>query len=270
MSQHDPDEDFVVRREGLGEISPESHPELQVHQRLVPPPSFDPPGSSPGRITGMPAGRRFIKHISPPGGRPYAPTGRIAAPDRVIDPNKGVPVYDERHPLPVQLPRECWDYMFSLLRQFLVKVEKPSWIEPPARAKPIDRYTPTCGATIPPGGSASVVDGGFTMPAAGHIGFIVKFGMALDVAASWSTTTFTLTKNGVPIQEYIRITSQLGRVEEPSILPVPIALQPGDTINLLANNGGAAPIQAYGRIAGWFFPVQVSTSDGSFRERLVD
>jgi len=261
-------DDEFSDRENLGELPPEDENVIpESIRRPTLPPSHAPPGTPPGSPGGIPYGRFFQKRYREDFGQPSAPTGGIAPPiQRAPD---GSPIYDEQHPLPAQLPRECWDYFFNLLRQMLVHVEKPTWIDPPARARPIDKYTKVCGQVIGPGATVSILSGTFTCPPA-NIGFVTRIGVSLGSETDWQTASFRLRKDGVDQEGYNDISIQIGSIDAPSRLAAPLALRRGDVVDLVCVNTGVANITAYGRIYGWFFPVQVETSDGSFRERIVD
>jgi hypothetical protein len=270
MPEHD-DGEFLERERQSDDILPGEEYSEQRERLLRRIPaggaSKGPPGEAPGREQSVPFGGRFFtKRGVHRSGRAGARTGGIEPPVALA---KGAyPVYDEKHPLPVQLPRECWDYFFNLMRQSMVHIEQPPWIEPPLRSTSIDSFAQQAGSVIAPGATASVIAGGGSIPR-GEIGYIVRMGQGATIPADFSFLTWRIVKNGVPVQPYATIGLQLGEIVNPSKLANAIQLRPGDTFDFQATNTGPAPITAFGRLVGWRFPVQVLT-DGSFRENIVD
>jgi hypothetical protein len=263
-------DDEFSDRENLGELPNEDDNNLPASvQRPTLPPSRKPPGTPPSSPGGIPYGRFFQKRYREDFGQPSAPTGGIKAPVQFRHPADPTPVYDEEHPLPAQLPRECWDYFFNLLRQMLVKVEKPTWIEPPSRAKPIDEFSSGLGVPLVPLGVPVAITTEFVIPE-GSLGFITRVGVSIDTLTEWGKVHFHLRKNGVDVDKYGDFTMQIGSPEEPQLLAAPLDLRPRDRIQIFANTTGLNPVSAFGRAFGWHFPAQVLTSDGSFRERIVD
>lgn len=264
--------EFIDRHEGdLGELPRDSHPEAQNRRRKPGASSINPPGQSPGRNPiGRPDGTWFSKMIYPyPTGMPGENTGIV--PPTPVDAETGLPVYDEKHPMPVMLTRAAIDYFVNTIRQMQVHVQKPGWMEPPFFAKCIDMFSPQGGVSLAIGAAfTSVVQGPFTMPG-GNVGVIWFLGQELNDPAGFDFVTWRILKNGRPEECWHNIGIQLGNIAfSNGKLPVPVHLQPGDTIDFQANNSAGAPTgyTAYGRIAGWYFPAEIV--DNSFRSRVVN
>jgi hypothetical protein len=187
----------------------------------------------------------------------------------VVPPDSPEQRFDEGHPMPVQFTRDAMDYIVNTVRQMNLHVQQPAWMEPPFFSRCLDLFSPQGGVALAAAtpAYASIVGGPFTIPV-GNLGVVWYIGQELDDPVGFDSVTWRIMRNGRPVEQYNNIGIQLGNIAFNNRIAAPIHLQPQDTIDFEANNPGAAPYVAYGRIMGWFFPAEIV--DNSHRSRIVN
>jgi len=126
----------------------------------------------------------------------------------------------------------------------LIRLPKCNFI--PEGGKYFDKHAL---ATVTGTGVIKIVS--FQIPS-GHEGYFKMFGQDCDSVIAWSTLTWYLTINDMPMQEYGVITRQLGTITE--MTDVTMKLSEGDVVQLAAKIS-AGTAQCWGRIKGWYYPI---------------
>lgn len=173
---------------------------------------------------------------------------------------------------------DCAEVLSRLLeatfRNAWLNTKPATWIEPPARARPIDHWTQLSGQTIAAGATESIIQGPHRIEG-GLIGVLRRIGMEGDTSGSWTFLKFTLRIGGSaaamnPHYHYKNITMQLGKPSDPTELACPIYIREGVLYDLVCENTDAVSHQVYGRLWGWQFPHNVDLGDLSSKDLLVE
>lgn len=150
---------------------------------------------------------------------------------------------------------------YVLLRKGVYRVQKPGWIEPPFTSEPEDRVSETAVALA----ATDTVVVSYQVPDR-HVASFTRFGHMLDVAAQWGTVNWTIQINKRPVRTYQNFRQQRGTVVEPTPLAKPITLKPKDLLEIVANLGGGAAVNATARIMGWSIAAASITQDGTAKD----
>lgn len=182
----------------------------------------------------------------------------------------------DRSKCPPWLSEDCMELlsrgMEQTLRNFQLTARRPSHIDPPFRAKYIDKFTPAPGVTIPIGshGSPGVWTpvATFTGVPDGFRGEVTGLGQGVLNVSAWNDLEWRIVRNGTPLDGLDAFRLQLF-----DLLPltsiVPMHIVGKDSVVIEARNYAASTYQALARIGGWFYPVRVETGD-SIRSTIVD
>lgn len=171
------------------------------------------------------------------------------------------------------LSDDCRDSVSRLLEQtfrnFQLAARRPSHIDPPFSARPIN---PSDTITIAAAGTAagpwtSIVC--YTVSATRFRGEIPSVGHIVTNALDWLDIEWRITVDGTPLSPWNSIIGQHWDWLHPTILGTPIHLISGQTICVQARALVNGPYEVSARMWGWEYPVRVETGR-EIRSTIVD
>lgn len=165
----------------------------------------------------------------------------------------------ERHTLP-----RMWQLLADfpqLLQKYVLRVQKPGWMEPAWTAEPLDICNSDAVA-LSNGTAVAVIT--FQVPDR-HVASLRWFGQMLDHAAEFNNVIWTIRVNKRPVRTYQDFKQQRGVYAYPTRLAAPIKLKGKDVIEVLAT-GGANAVSAWARLQGWLVAATSVTQDGTAKD----
>jgi len=170
---------------------------------------------------------------------------------------------------PPWMTPECLELLSRMIeetfRNFQLHARRPSHIDPPFTAKPIDAV---------PAGTVAIVAGvfttiaTFTVPQGKNRAEIVAAGQSAEAAAAFADITWRIRVDTVPYAPWNAVLIQLWDMIPPTPLCAPIHLRGGQTVDIQAA-GIAGPHTVMARLCGWQYPTRVESGD-DIRSTVVD
>jgi len=146
----------------------------------------------------------------------------------------------------------------ELLKKTTLRVQEPSWLQPPYGSEPEDIVSES-GVLTENGTPVTVIS--YETPDK-MVATFPRFGHMLADFTQWGTVLWAIEVDGKPVRSYNNFLQQRGTLVDPTYMAKPITLKPKSTLTVQAT-GGAVTTTAYARMPGWLVPVTSYTQDGS-------
>jgi hypothetical protein len=181
----------------------------------------------------------------------------------------------DRSKCPPWFNEECFDALSRLLeetfRNFQLHTRRPSHIDPPFRATPIDLF-PAAVVAIPGGGygagTYTPVTPSFRVPKTHVRGVLVAAGQSAESAAAFSDLSWRIKIAGTPHPIYNDFRIQLFQMVPPTPMGL-IHLEAGQLVEFEAASLSAAAHSVMARLVGWHYPTR-SEMGGGIGSTIVD
>jgi len=155
----------------------------------------------------------------------------------------------------------------TTFRNFQQTSRRPSHMDPPFQAQPIDVYA--SGVTLVGGSPDFTPIVTFKVPSTQFRAEIQSLGQAAETDAAFNDIEWQVVVDGTPYHPWEAVDMQLWQIVPPTPLSSPIHLISNRTITLQAVSLSARTHIVSGRIGGWFYPVRSETGP-EIRSTIVD